>query len=254
MRVGQSILNNEVLSPVVTRNWMKPVTHTGDLQLSVGMPWEIIRANVDGRVVDLYTKSGDVGVYASLLVVIPDYNAGFATLAAGGDDIQVSAVTADLIIDAFLPALEQAARDQATTQLAGSYRSSELNSSIELSVDAGKPGLGIKSLISNGTDVVAALTDFLQLVDTDIRLYSTDLSADTNSTTTVASYRAVFPEVASTGTGIFSQAWNKGTWFNLDSTMYYEIGIDEFLFTFDSDGKATSISPRSWRIELYREE
>ncbi|KAE9404879.1 beta-lactamase/transpeptidase-like protein [Gymnopus androsaceus JB14] len=246
MRIGQSMLNNEVLSPSTTRSWMKPVAHTASLQMSVGKPWEIIRTSVDGRVVDLYTKSGDVGAYSSMLVIIPDYNAGFANLAAGGDASQVSAVTADLIIDAFLPALEQAAREQAMAKLAGSYRSFDLNSSIELSIDAGKPGLGIKSFISNGSDVIE--------VDSDIRLYPTGLNAQVNSTTSKASYRAVFPQLTSTGTGVVSQALNNATWLGFDSITYNEIGIDEFLFTLDADGSATSISPRAWESELYREE
>ncbi|KAE9386343.1 beta-lactamase/transpeptidase-like protein [Gymnopus androsaceus JB14] len=213
MRIGQSMLNNEVLSPSTTRSWVKPVAHTASLQMSVGKPWEIIRTSVDGRVVDLYTKSGDVGAYSSVLVIIPDYNAGFATLAAGGDAIQVSAVTADLIIDAFLPALEQAAEN--------------------------KPWRNW-----------LAATD----LDSDIRLYPTGLNAQVNSTTSKASYRAVFPQLTSTGTGVVSQAWNNATWLGFDSTTYNEIGIDEFLFTLDADGSATSISPRAWESELYREE
>ncbi|KAE9382902.1 hypothetical protein BT96DRAFT_145214 [Gymnopus androsaceus JB14] len=191
-----------------------------------------------------------------MLIIIPDYNAGFATLAAGRDVIQVSAVTADLIIDAFLPALEQAAREQAMMKLAGSYRSLDLNSSIELSIDAGKPGLGVKSFISNGTDIIGVLTLGLigiDLVDSDIRLYLTGLNAQVNSAASKASYRAVFGELTSMGTGIVSQAWNNATWLNFDSTMYNEIGVDEFVFTFDVDGNATSVSPRAWGTELYRQ-
>ena len=55
---------------------MKPVTHTSSLTSSVGAPWEIFRMKIPRGVVDLYTKGGDIGVYSSLLVLVPDYDVG----------------------------------------------------------------------------------------------------------------------------------------------------------------------------------
>lgn len=35
------------------------------------------------RVVDIYSKGGDVGVYSTILALIPDHDIGFTILAAG---------------------------------------------------------------------------------------------------------------------------------------------------------------------------
>ena len=60
---SEAILSNKLLSPIETRKWMKPISHTSSLGYSVGAPWEILRSNTltkDRRVIDVYTKSGDL--------------------------------------------------------------------------------------------------------------------------------------------------------------------------------------------------
>ena len=105
---GIGMLTSALLPAPTTRRWFKPVSHTSNILNAVGAPWEIIRdvvSDPNGRVVDYYTKSGDVGLYASILALAPDYNIGFGILAAddsGASTVSVS-LLADLIGDA-LPA------------------------------------------------------------------------------------------------------------------------------------------------------
>lgn len=61
IKMGRSILNYELLSRTTTREWMKLDTGTSNLRMLAGKPWEIYRQTVGGRIVDLYTKSGDLG-------------------------------------------------------------------------------------------------------------------------------------------------------------------------------------------------
>jgi CubicO group peptidase (beta-lactamase class C family) len=61
VKLGQSILKNTQLSPASTRRWLKPWTHTAVWQQAVGLAWEIARWPVDDRIVDVYTKQGDLG-------------------------------------------------------------------------------------------------------------------------------------------------------------------------------------------------
>jgi hypothetical protein len=65
-------------------------------------------------------------------------------------------VLADIVTDAFLPVVEAAAREEADVAFAGTYTSSDtaLNSTVTLSTDATKPGLGVVSYISNNTDML----------------------------------------------------------------------------------------------------
>jgi hypothetical protein len=50
------------------------------------------------RIVDTYTKSGDVGLYSSLFALVPDYNIGISVLTAGDNpNRQVPPVRGPLI-------------------------------------------------------------------------------------------------------------------------------------------------------------
>lgn len=66
IKLGQSILKNTQLSPASTRRWLKPWAHTAVWQQAVGLAWEIARWPVDDRIVDIYTKQGDLGTFECL--------------------------------------------------------------------------------------------------------------------------------------------------------------------------------------------
>lgn len=70
--IGRSILNSTLISPATTRTWMKPRTMTSNPNYNIGAVWQIVPAPTK-RISYLYTKDGDVGHYATYLVLMPDY-------------------------------------------------------------------------------------------------------------------------------------------------------------------------------------
>jgi hypothetical protein len=158
--LGRAILKTTLLSPAQTRRWMKPVTHTSSITASVGAPWEIFRVPTKRGVIDLYTKRGDLGVYAGIIVLCPDYDIGFTILsAAARESIADASVTvlADIITQTFLPAVEAAAKDNAASTFAGTYKATNaINSSITFIVDGGPDS--IQPICSLSTHKEASLT------------------------------------------------------------------------------------------------
>lgn len=64
---------------------MKPTTTPHPLPDLLVVPGEFVSCppQPDDRVTDIYTKSGSLGLYNSILALLPDYGVGFVTLAAG---------------------------------------------------------------------------------------------------------------------------------------------------------------------------
>jgi hypothetical protein len=223
---------------------MRPLTHTSSLDYAVGAPWEILSFG-DDRPIDLYTKSGDIGTYSSVLALDPDHGVGFTILGAGANTHESLARAADLISASLLPALEEAAKNQANARFAGTYALSTLNSSITITTDDG-PGLVVSSWVNNGTNMfpsymaLSGITDPTQL---SIRLYPTSLTSPGQ-----VAFRAVIPPQLGAGIGPFTSSCI--TWVTVDGSVYGNIGIDEFLFKVDRNGDAVSISPRVLRTFL----
>ena len=234
---------------------MKPVPHTSSLKLSVGSPWEIFRVETPRGVVDLYTKSGNLAVYATLLVLIPDYDLGWVMLSAADTPGTANAglhIITSLIADVFLPAAEAAAKDEAAAVFGGTYKATNgLNSSISIITDE-LPGLGIQSLISNGTNMFESYLHSAGLTsDTNglsVRLYPTNL---VQTSPRQQAFRAVF-EVLPTKerSGVFSSCTS---WGGVDAVLYGNVALDEFLFHFDQYGRAVSVEPRFLRVTLQKE-
>ncbi|OCL07086.1 beta-lactamase/transpeptidase-like protein [Glonium stellatum] len=254
--LGRSILSYALLSPNTTRGWMKPTTHTASLTGSVGRPWEIYRLALpqpDNRVTDIYTKSGSLGVYTSFLAMLPDYGIGFVTLAAGqGSYTAINGLIADIV----LPELEAVARNEAESVYAATYTATNgLNSSITLTTDPSKPGLGVSSWISNGTDFLAVIAA-LQLVSKDessIRIYPTDLESTSNSNASgrKIAFRGVV-EVTSSfqDHGVFSSC---GSWFDVDGNTWGNYPMDELIFSLSDDGtKAITVTLKFLKVNLER--
>jgi hypothetical protein len=252
--IGRSILSSTLLPAPLTRRWLKPHSFTSSPTQSVGAPWEIQRLSLgpNSRLVEMYSKAGDLPGYASLLVLIPDWDLGFAVLAAGDPTVSsennMVVLVADAIADVFFPAVEEAAREEADRAFSGSYTSSgsALKSSVTLTTDAALFGLGLKSWISNGVDVLAS-----GIVGPNARLYPTGLKRSTTNGETIVGFRAVFENPAEVQAGgVFSQACT--TWQMVDSTYWGEVAIDEFLFMVGANGVATSVTPRIMRLSLGR--
>ena len=249
-KMGISILASKLLPAATTRRWLKPVSHTSNLLNSVGAPWEISRAVTapNSRVVDYYTKSGNLGFYNAILVLSPDYNIGFSLLAAGEDsslDIRVS-ILADLIGDTLLPALEVVAQQQAVGAFVGVYTSAP-NSSLTLASDS-FPGLAIKSWTSNSTDELAAYAMLQGVPSVELRLYPTNLVSSSATGTSIA-WRMILTEPSS-DTGVFSLGCT--SWGNIDNPIYGAQGVDEFDFTIGRDGVAKSVTLPAFRQTLLK--
>ncbi|KAI9732550.1 MAG: hypothetical protein M1834_003885 [Cirrosporium novae-zelandiae] len=250
--IGRSILNSSFLSDAQTRRWLKPHSHAASIMVSVGAPWEIRRIiqQPTERVTDLYTKSGDIGAYSCILVLAPDYDAGFVIMAASssGNSNSNVRVLADMIANTFLPSFEDIAKTEADIAFGGTYtsRSPNLNSSIILATDPIKPGLGMVKWISNGTDMFPVATvAFASSSDTiSIRMYPTNLR-----TSNEVAFRAVIDTSATTGdSGPFSHRCI--TWTTVDSIMYGGASLDEFVFALGMDSKAVSVNPKILRTTL----
>jgi CubicO group peptidase (beta-lactamase class C family) len=159
-KFSTSILNSTLLSPVQTRRWLKPLVHTASPYFSVGAAWEIHRVpHSNGVVTDLYTKLGDSGHNGGIVVVIPEYGAGFNLVDTYGGTTRsgLQGLLIDAVISHILPALEAQAAREASQSLAGTYVASVeagLNTTLTLVVDDAVPGLTVEQWISNSSDVL----------------------------------------------------------------------------------------------------
>ncbi|KAK5675107.1 hypothetical protein LTS10_012181 [Elasticomyces elasticus] len=253
IKMAQSIMDSKLLTPSETRQWMKPVTHTSNLRMSVGMPWEIWRStDLASHEVEIYTKSGDVFSYSSMTVIIPDYNVGFVVLAAGNSTTSTVEKITDLVVATIIPALEATAREQTRQSYAGTYTSADasLASNITLVTRPNEPGLIVDSWYSNGTDFLSIISAAVYGSDAgvDIRLYPTNLVQQGSNATARVQYRAVIEtlDTAPDG-GLFSP--NCQTWAMTAIFSYGFVGLEDFLFEVVG-GKVVSLSPRALRTTL----
>lgn len=264
---GKAILGHQLLTPSETRKWMKPTEHTSSLGMSVGGPWEIMRTHdltSDGRVIDLYTKSGALGFYNGMLVLIPEFDLTFALLMGGPEATgALPTIGTGKLVEVLIPALDAAAREDAKKNFAGTYIDDSSNSTVTLVVDDG-PGLLMTEIVMRDVDflesfALAAGVEGGPDPGTDLevtpRLYSSGLQADNQ-----VGFRGIFeigsveddtkleetlpfiPDVSCTA---FSQ---------LDRTTYGMNSIEEFVFSVKEDGCAEAVDARFWRVKMGRQE
>jgi hypothetical protein len=255
---GRDILHNSQLPPSVTRRWMKPMTHTSGFTLSVGAPWEIwrTRSNItNGHIIDLYTKGGSIGLYESLLVLIPDYQVAVAILVAGAETSVINAVTiGEMVSQALIPVLHESAREEAERDLAGRYTAgATINSSMLLTTD--EFGLVIEKWINNGFDLLSLVEKYSQITGgghvRSVRLFPTDLVEKIGNRTRVE-YRILFDIETKKGPSIriFDQDFT--AWGQVDQNTYGKTGVDDVVVEFDAEGTAVSIEPRVLGVTLVK--
>ena len=222
------------------------------------MPWEIQRIP-SSRIVDIYNKEGDLGLYASMLTLFPDYAAGFVVMTAGTTSVTAMQILSEKIVDNMLPALEQASREQATNNFAGDYRSPTVNSSISLAADSG-PGLKLTRWISNGTDFLSpTFAKALGAKFSGVRLFpanplptSTSMGGNSTAATTQMRWRASFEKQSLTDGSTFSDQCPQ--WADMTQVIYGGMLLSEFLFEVGGDeGKATGVRIPALEVELKRE-
>lgn len=266
--LGRAILDSNLLPRALTRRWMKPTTLTSSHAAAVGAPWEIFSFphEAEDRTIDLYTKSGDEGVYSSMIALSPDHDVGFTILVAGKNPTYVPLMFSDVVAAAIIPALEQAGKEEANKRFSGTYTSATMNSSMVIVTDDG-PGLKVERWISNSTDMFDALAKAQNEgqhlssspSNMSIRLYPTGLYDMRRSISFRAIIQTLSPSSSSSsegkGTttgGPFMQSCM--TWAEVDSLVYGSVGVDEFVFELDERGDASSVSPRALRVSLQRQQ
>ncbi|KAL4995037.1 beta-lactamase/transpeptidase-like protein [Aspergillus recurvatus] len=250
--LGRAILNSELLSPALTRRWLKPRAHTADPAFSVGAPWEIFTLN-EPRAIDLYTKSGDLGSYSSMVGLSPDHDVGFTILAAGQETHNAVWALGDLISTFIIPALDTAGKEEAAPRFAGTYASG--NDTLTIVTDE-DPGLKITEWRSKGKDMLESF-NMLQwggpYEDIDVRLYPTGLKSPGpagRKSQTMVSFRGVVSYPVPVTAGPMTRTCL--AWLVVDGQVYGSVGIDEFVFHVGEDGDAVRVSPRVLRTSLDR--
>ncbi|KAH8793719.1 beta-lactamase/transpeptidase-like protein [Hyaloscypha sp. PMI_1271] len=255
--LGRSILRSSLLSPAQTRRWLKPTALTSDIRETVGYPWGIRRIIMDPdrpyELITAYNKAGSIGSYSSLLALLPEFGIGFSLLVAG-DHALNNWVLADTLGSSILPAVQQAVRAEAQANYAGNHSNSELNSSVTFTTDASKPGLGITSWISNGTDMMA-ISNYLLTSSISAkfsaRLYPTDLQVTAAGGSKQVVLKAIFEDLANQAKDSKFTA-GCGTWIGPTAFVYGALALDEFIFTLDPSGNAVSVEVSALRLSMSR--
>lgn len=247
--VGRAILASELLPRATTRAWMKPTAFTSSLIGAVGQPWEIYRASIDAdnnRVVDLYTKGGNLGIYETQFALMPDYGVGFIVMGATISGTPTFGVTS-LVTDILIPAIEEAAREEADAAFAGSYNAaSDINSTLTISSAKSVPGLSVDSWVHNSTDMVSLLGG----TPGAFRLQPTNRDEVTPVGENVSSWKMVRPiDFGFEVKGPFGAC---PTWFGVDRPGWGRWGLDDIVFHLGADGKAESVEIKALKIVLKR--
>ncbi|KAL0474855.1 beta-lactamase/transpeptidase-like protein [Neurospora intermedia] len=269
--LGRSIMRSTLLAPVLTNRWLKPAALTSEPNAGVGYPWDIRRIVLPSvtngkRVVDAYNNAGRIGYYNSLLNLLPDYGVGFSVLLASPNlPANANFNLADVLGEQLLPALEEAAKEQAQDTYGGNYANGGGNSSLKITTQPDRPGLGIENWVSNGTDmqyVATVLAAGYAPVNPSIRLYPTGLETvipgemDRKNGRAATqgkrvAYKAVFEDLnvpSRTPPSMFST--DCGSWVSLTGVTYGSMPLDQFFFEVDGSGKVVSIENAALRMVM----
>ncbi|OAA65327.1 Beta-lactamase/transpeptidase-like protein [Niveomyces insectorum RCEF 264] len=253
-KVGTAMLQSTQLAPAQTRRWMKPNAFLTDARAAVGAPWEIQRAP-DGPGAParwMYTKAGDLGLYSSTVILLPELGVGVSVLSAGTDTTNAVRILSDAVATSWVPALRAAAAAEAATAYAGTYTDARSNSTLVVAVNDSNPGLSVRSWTYGGVDVLALLGEVEGIDETTqqivVNLYPSGLSqpkpGNCSVTQTQVGWRATFQALPQTvDAGPFSA--NCIAWEVVSQLVYGGVALDEFLFTVNNEsGAAVAVEPR----------
>ncbi|WYZ39581.1 hypothetical protein EsH8_III_001495 [Colletotrichum jinshuiense] len=181
-RAGHAMLSSRLVSKAATRRWLQPVADTSNLRNGVGRPWEIYHAgrSANSSILDVFTKTGLVGHYASYFGLAPDFDAGFAILAhdteaARGPDLNVYADVVSLAI----VQLQKLAAAEMAEKYVGSFEGPAGAAVFNISSDG--PGLVVSALKAGDIDVRAEIANAagIKAEDIDLRLYPSNVATET---------------------------------------------------------------------------
>ncbi|KAF3039889.1 hypothetical protein E8E12_003956 [Didymella heteroderae] len=264
--LGHAILSSRLIKPSLTRRWLNPITFTSDFAAAVGAPWGVRRIQLDPfhqpyRSLSVYTKAGTFRKYTAFLTLLKEYNLGFTIMMVGESSLN-NFMVADMLGASLIPAYDEAARDEANEIYSGIYVShgsgAMPNSSLVITTDPNKPGLGILSWISNGTDMIETAVQLQKGSNTtaaraEARLYYTQLETQAKNGEKRQSWKAVFEDTglpSAPGPMLFSTGC--GAWVGLTGVTYGSLPLDEFVFDFDSNGNVRSVTNLALRTTLYK--
>ena len=271
-KLGTSIMNNTLLSPEATRKWMKPASHTASLSFSVGAPWEIFRyihPNTT-KVTDLYTKTGSSGAWGGVVVLIPQYDAGFVMLNAytGMTRGTSASIVLDYVVNYILPGLDAQADAEAKSKYVGTYKTNSVpNTSVTIGYNkSGTIGGSNSPLVMtkwtyNGTDVLKgpffnASTAPLHLEPSIPNLnigeagqVAFQLGRNPNYLTYADAMENPNAETIGPFTGM---ANSNGDFIVIDYDRWAGVGADMIVFDVDADGRAVALTPTVDRVKLQR--
>ncbi|KAM0298281.1 hypothetical protein ACHAPM_008981 [Fusarium culmorum] len=182
-RTGHSMLASDLLTPAVSRRWLKSHADTSNLRNGVGRPWEVYRAGQNIRpIMDALTKAGSIGKYASYFGLTTDFNAGFAILA---HDSTVEDRKLDLnvhadIVSEVIGYLSQFAAAETKARYAGQFKGENSMASFNTTSDG--HGLVVQKLVIDGVNVKDRTAQKLGIKSSDIdfRVYPTNVRDETH--------------------------------------------------------------------------
>ena len=236
---------------------MQPTEHTSSLVIAYGRPWEIMRTQgltTDGRVIDIYTKSGNLPPYNGILALIPELGVTFALL-FGGPELNPAEVTvgAEQVAQMLIPALDEAGKEEARVSLVGTYTDEESNSMITLDVNDG-PGLLVTDMVMRGVDILANFGLFTGAegdLNVTLRLYPSGLEADGQ-----LGFWGVFDARAIDVTEDVDDALSSIPYEPCDMYLAFEgptygmNSIGDFVISVEEDGLAEWVEARFWRVKM----
>jgi hypothetical protein len=236
----------------------------------IGQPWEIFRAEnvtTDGRMIEIYTKNGDLIAYHSVLILIPDYDLVATILVSGPPGVRgeangnaIRAMTAQMV-RTLLPAMEAAGKEEVRAAYAGRYVDRATNSSLTLVVGGDEaPGMQVAGYVMRGVDVPATdpgstlppATPPVLDPPMRYRMYPTTVGTKGQTSWRAVGTLATAEKVAEMD-AIFPWAMASCiTWAMMDRVAYEMGARDHFVFDV-SDGKATAVEAVGYAVKLVRE-
>ncbi|KAH8732061.1 beta-lactamase/transpeptidase-like protein [Phaeosphaeriaceae sp. PMI808] len=263
---GRAILSSKLIKPALTRRWLNPTTFSADLLASIGAPWGIRRIQLakdtqPHRTLSVFTKAGTFRKYTSFITLLRDFNLGFTIMMAGTPAIN-NFLGADLLGASLIPAYDAVARDEADKLFSGTYVALKNGttgnaSSLTISADAKKPGLGIGLWTNNGMDMLELALQIQAGVYSkpdraEARLYYTKLEAKTAEGGKRFAWKAVFEETGGPAAG--QQLWSTdcGAWVGITGVTYASLPLDEFVFVMDAGGRVKSVENLALRTTYYK--
>ncbi|KAI0104030.1 beta-lactamase/transpeptidase-like protein [Nemania sp. FL0031] len=263
--VGKAILKSTLLPWPVTRRWLRPVTFSSDPVSSVGSPWGVRRLSLSQnstyQFATTFNKLGSIGKYSALLALIPDFDIGFSIMAAGELPASLVLDIADTLSSTYLPTIQGIARWQANHTYAGNYTSETagLNSTLTITVDAEKPGLGVGPWVSNSTNLMGLVValgqnitrDFWPDIQPSVRLYPSGLWDAKPDGGRRVGFKAVFEDL-SLPDAARAYTTDCSSWVGVAGVMYGSQPLDGFVFDLDANGNVLAVENSALRNRMVK--